>query len=207
MKMVLRIDRNLKIDKQSYTYREIFEDEFPELWSKANECLDLLRDMQKVVLDMTPPYRKHLCTVTNGGADESFMRYVLLCSIYAFARKINMIMNDECTWLAANCDDKSEDECREHKAVLESILDNIVLLDINDLLDNPIDGLVKLDKVGNSIHNHLDYMVFEHWSFQDIMGTSLRNFSKLKEDATNSVCHTEVNIQDLLSDNTARRMY
>ena len=50
-------------------------------------------------------------------------------------------------------------------------------------------------------------MVFEHWSFQDIMGTSLRNFSKLKEDATNSVCHTEVNIQDLLSDNTARRMY
>ena len=96
MKMVLRIDRNLKIDKQSYTYREIFEDEFPELWSKANECLDLLRDMQKVVLEMTSPYRKHLCSNTNGVGDESFMRYVLLCSIYAFAH-ISWFMRYRCS--------------------------------------------------------------------------------------------------------------
>ena len=203
--MALKIDKNSKIDNQGNTHRIIFENDFHELWSKANVCITSLRDLQKAVLELMPSYRKHLCTITNGGGDESLVKYVLLCSIYAFARVINMIMDDECTWLAENCHDKSEEEIWEHEAIFESMLDNIGLLDINDLLDNPFDGFVKLDKVRNCILNHQDYQVFKNWWFKDIVGYFHHHthHTDLMEAAINSVSPTEVNIHDLLSDDTA----
>lgn len=207
--MALKISKDSIVEGPVYTNREIFQKEFPELWSKANVCLNSLRDIQKTVLELIPSYRKHLCSITHGTEDKNLMGYVLLCSVYAFAREINMIMDKECTWLAENVHDKSEEEIREHEAILVSILDNIGLLDINDLLNNPFDGFVKLDKVGKSIKRHLDYQVFENWSFLDIMGYFHHHthHTDLIKAAINSVSPTAVNIQNLLNNDTAQRMY
>ena len=213
--MALKITKNYR---PSYTLREIFEDENPELWDKVQTLSKRLADLQEMVIPVMPLLQQQLPKdaglLNEVDAQIAFQSYILARSLYAFADESNKLLDSQCTSYAKalNAHDTydEEDALADLKKTID-ILDEVLL---EALLDDRVSGLHRLSAVTYKFKSRMGFGVFNAkkspWSFHDIMGTiinqGLRDATML-HDAINDIPPTSVSVTELLDDDEMRRVY
>ena len=212
--MALKIRKNYR---PSYTLREIFEDENPELWDKVQALSKRLADLQEMVIPVLPLRQQQLPKdaglLNEVNAQIAFQSYILARSLYAFADESNKLLDSQCTSYAKalNAHDTYEEDALADLKKTIDVLDEVPL---EALLDDRVSGLHRLSAVTYKFKSRMYFDVFKSekgsWSFHDVMGTiinqGLRDANML-QDAINDIPPTSVSVTELLDDDEMRRVY
>jgi hypothetical protein len=98
---MLRINKNTKL---AYTYRDIMELEFQQLWEGAQKYMEHLIQVQTKVVEMLPKYKGLLpdefAKLQGKEAQINLLDYIRLKSIYTFADKAFKVLDKFCHDLA-----------------------------------------------------------------------------------------------------------
>jgi hypothetical protein len=211
--MALKIRKNYR---PSYTLREIFEDENPELWDKVQALSKRLADLQEMVIPVLPLRQQQLPKdaglLNEVDAQIAFQSYILARSQYAFADESNKLLDSQCTSYvkALNAHDTYDEE--DALADLKKTIDVLDAAPLEALLDDRVSGLHRLSAVTYKFKSRMDFCVFNvgSWMFSDIMGLiiyyGLRDANML-HDAINDIPPTSVSVTELLDDDEMRRVY
>lgn len=211
----LKITKNNRL---SYTLREIFEDENPELWDKVQALSKRLADLQEMVIPIMPLLQQQLPKdaglLNEVDAQIAFQSYILARSLYAFADESNKLLDSQCTSYAKalNAHDTYNEE--DALADLKKTIDVFDEAPLESLLDDRVSGLHRLSAVTYKFKSRMDFDVFKSekgsWSFHDIMGTiinqGLRDANML-HNAVSDIPPTSVSVTELLDDDEMRRVY
>ena len=213
--MALKITKNYR---PSYTLREIFEDENPELWDKVQALSKRLSDLQEMVIPVMPLLQQQLPKdaglMNEVDAQIAFQSYILARSLYAFADESNKLLDSQCTSYAKalNAHDTYDEE--DALADLKKTIDVLDAAPLEALLDDRVSGLHRLSAVTYKFKSRMDFGVFNakksSWSFHDIMGTIIRQSlsdANMLHDAINDIPPTSVSVTELLDDDTLYRIY
>ena len=211
--MALKITKNYR---PSYTLREIFEDENPELWDKVQALSKRLADLQEMVIPVMPLRQQQLSKdaglLNEVDAQIAFQSYILARSLYAFADESNKLLDSQCTSYAKalNAHDTYDEE--DALADLKKTIDVLDDVPLKSLLDDRVSGLHRLSAVTYKFKGRMDFCIFNvgSWMFSDIMGSiicyGLRDANML-HDAINDIPPTSVSVTELLDDDEMRRVY
>jgi len=197
--------------EEPYTRREIMEEEQSELWKRATECVKKLSEVQKRVVELLPECRKLLPTQYADLQDETAQRVLLnhihLRSLYAFSNYIYKMIEEQYKELA-DCSVHGGRELREAEEVLQKTLDIVSEIPFDNLINDTVTGLLRINKIKERLREMLDFMVYSmehsHWSFRDIIGTIVNHGLTYDESlwryAIGSQDPTDSNIKELLDD-------
>ncbi len=201
-----------------YTHAEILEDDYPEIWDKAQELVGSLTALQEKIIPTLPKLHQQLPTniqqLQPPEAQINLQTYILARSLYSFAERVFKLLDEQCTELAKalNTHDRyaEDDALAEVKRTLE-ILANAPL---EEIVSDSVAGLLRLSSVTYEFEHRLYFPVFHmekaEWSFHDIMGT-IANLGlcrkDLLQDAINCALPTCVSVGKLLDDDTMQRVY
>ncbi len=210
----------LKITKNyrpSYTLREIFEGENPELWDKVQALSKRLADLQEMVIPVMPLLQQQLPKdaglLNEVDAQIAFQSYILARSLYAFADESNKLLDSQCTSYAKalNAHDTYEEDAL---ADLKKTIDVLDAAPLESLLDDRVSGLHRLSAVTYKFKGRMDFGVFNAkkspWSFHDIMGTIISqglSDANMLHNAINDIPPTSVSVTELLDDDEMQRVY
>lgn len=213
--MALKITKNYR---PSYTLREIFEGENPELWNEVQALSKRLADLQEMLIPVMPLRQQQLPKdaglMNEVDAQIAFQSYILARSLYAFADKSNKLLDSQCTSYAKalNAHDTYDEE--DAIADLKKTIDVLDDVPLESLLDDRVSGLHRLSAVTYKFKSRMDFGVFKSekgsWSFHDIMGTIIRqglSDANMLHDAINVIPPTSVSVTELLDDDVMRRVY
>lgn len=211
--MALQLTKNYR---PSYTLREIFEDENPELWDKVQALSKRLADLQEMVIPVLPLRQQQLPKdaglLNEVDAQIAFQSYILARSLYAFADESNKLLDSQCTSYAKalNAHDTYDEE--DALADLKKTIDVLDAAPLESLLDDRVSGLHRFSSLIYKFKIRMDFCVFNvgSWMFSDIMGLiiyyGLRDANML-HDAINDIPPTSVSVTELLDDDEMRRVY
>lgn len=204
--------------RPSYTLREIFEDENPELWDKVQALSKRLADLQEMVIPVLSLRQQQLPKdaglLNEVNAQIAFQSYILACSIYAFADEANKLLDRQCTSYAKalNAHDTYDEE--DALADLKKTIDILDEVPLEALLDDRVSGLHRLSAVTYKFKSRMDFGVFNAkkspWSFHDIMGTIISqglSDANMLHNAINDIPPTNVSVTELLDDDKLYRIY
>lgn len=173
--MALKITKNYR---PSYTLREIFEGENPELWNEVQALSKRLADLQEMVIPVMPLRQQQLPKdaglLNEVDAQIAFQSYILARSLYAFADESNKLLDSQCTSYAKalNAHDTYDEE--DALADLKKTIDVLDAAPLKSLLDDRVSGLHRLSAVTYKFKSRMYFDVFKSengsWSFHDIMG-------------------------------------
>ena len=211
--MALKITKNYR---PSYTLREIFEDENPELWDKVQALSKRLADLQEMVIPVLPLRQQQLPKdaglLNEVDAQIAFQSYILARSLYAFAYKSNKLLDSQCTSYAKalNAHDTYDEE--DALADLKKTIDVLDAAPLESLLDDRVSGLHRLSAVTYKFKSRMVFCVFNvgSWMFSDIMGSIICYGlcdANMLHDAINDIPPTSVSVMELLDDDEMRRVY
>lgn len=204
--------------RRVHTHAEILEDDYPELWGKAQELVVRLTALQEKIIPTLPKLHQLLPTniqeLQTPEAQINLQTYILARSLYAFAERVFKLLDEQCTELAKalNTSDRyAEDNAlSEVKRTLE-ILANAPLEEISS---DSVTGLLRLSDVTYEFEHRMDFSVFHmekaDWTFHDIMGTIANSGlcrEDLLQDTINCALPTCVSVGKLLDDDTMQRVY
>lgn len=207
---MLKITKNYR---PSYTLREIFEDENPELWDKVQALSKRLADLQEMVIPVLPLRQQQLPKdaglLNEVDAQIAFQSYILACSIYAFADEANKLLDRQCTSYAKalNAHDTYDEE--DALADLKKTIDILDKVPLGSLLDDRVFGLHRLSAVTYKFKSRMDFCVF-NWMFSDIMGLIICYGlcdANMLHNAINDIPPTSVSVTELLDDDASSRIY
>lgn len=207
---MLKITKNYR---PSYTLREIFEDENPELWDKVQALSKRLADLQEMVIPVLPLRQQQLPKdaglLNEVDAQIAFQSYILACSIYAFADEANKLLDRQCTSYAKalNAHDTYDEE--DALADLKKTIDILDKVPFGSLLDDRVSGLHRLSAVTYKFKSRMDFCVF-NWMFSDIMGLIICYGlcdANMLHNAINDIPPTSVSVTELLDDDASSRIY
>jgi hypothetical protein len=210
---MLKLTKNYR---PSYTLREIFEDENPELWDKVQALSKRLADLQEMVIPVLPLRQQQLPKdaglLNEADAQIAFQSYILARSLYAFADKSNKLLGSQCASYAKalNAHDTYDEE--DALADLKKTIDVLDEVPLEALLDDRVSGLHRLSAVTYKFKSRMDFGVFNvgSWMFSDIMGTIINqglSDANMLHDAINDIPPTSVSVTELLDDDVMRRVY
>ena len=208
--MALRISKGT----QPYTLAEIIDCDYPEQWSKAQALSNRLAALQErihstssILHQQLPADIKQLQKVD---AQMSLQNYILARSLYSFAEKVFMLLNEQCTELAKALNDNDRDAEEDAIAKLERTLEILANAPLKDIASDSLTGLLRLNRVTYEFEYRLYFTVVGNWSFHDIMGT-VANWGLCHEDilraAINDTPPTHTSVGKLLDDDTIQRVY
>ena len=213
--MALKITKNYR---PSYTLREIFEGENPELWNEVQALSKRLADLQEMVIPVMPLRQQQLPKdagmLNEVNAQIAFQSYILARSLYAFADESNKLLDSQCTNYAKalNAHDTYDEE--DALADLKKTIDILDEAPLETLLDDRVSGLHRLSAVTYKFKSRMDFGVFNAkkspWSFHDIMGTIISqglSDANMLHNAINDIPLTSVSVTELLDDDEMRRVY
>lgn len=201
-----------------YTHAEILEYDYPELWDKAQELVVRLTTLQEKIIPTLPKLHQLLPTniqeLQTPEAQINLQSYILARSLYAFAEKVFMLLDKQCTELAKalNTSDRYAEE--DALAEVERTLEILANARLEEIASDSVAGLLQLSSVTCEFEHRLDFSVFHmekaDWTFHDIMGT-IANLGLCREnllqDAINCTLPTCVSVGKLFDDDTMRRVY
>lgn len=201
-----------------YTHAEILEDDYPELWDKAQELVGSLTALQEKIIPALPKLHQQLPTniqqLQTLEAQINLQTYILARSLYAFAERVFTLLDEQCTELAQALNEKDSDAEDDALAKLERTLDILANAPLEDIASDSVTGLLRLSRVTCEFEHRLDFSVFHmekaDWTFHDIMGTiaSLGLCCEdLLQDAINCTLPNCVSVGKLLDDDTMQRVY
>ena len=201
-----------------YTLAEIIDCDYPAQWSKAQALSNRLAALQErinstssILHQQLPADIKQLQKVD---AQISLQNYILARSLYSFAEKVFMLLNEQCTELAKALNDKDRYAEEDALAEVERTLEILANAPLEDIASDSVTGLLRLSSVTYKFERRMDFPVFHmekaDWTFHDIIG-AIANlglcYEYLLQDAINCVLPTCVSVGKLLDDDTMRRVY
>lgn len=201
-----------------YTYAEILECDYPELWDNAQELVVRLTALQEKIIPTLPKLHQQLPTniqeLQTPEAQINLQTYILARSLYVFAEKVFTLLDKQCTELAQALNEKDGDAEKDALAEVKRTLEILANVPLKDIASNPQTGLQRLSDVTYEFEHRLDFPVFHmekaDWTFHDIMGT-IASLGLCREDlfqdAINCALPTCVSVGMLLDDDTMRRVY
>ena len=197
-----------------YTHAEILECDYPELWDKAQELVVRLTALQEKIIPTLPKLHQQLPTniqqLQTPEAQINLQTYILARSLYAFAGKVFMLLDKQCTELAKALNEKDSDAEDDALAEVERTLEILANAPLEDIAANPQTGLQRLSSVTCEFEHRLDFMVFYHASFHDIMWNIAHSglcYEDLLQEAINDALPIQISVGKLLDDDTMRRGY
>lgn len=195
-----------------YTYKEIVEIDYPEIWDLAKGCLQIAEAWQEMTVDLMPLYKKR----------STLLNYLKVRSIYGLARYVADQENRLCHQLAFCDNDQDHDGVDHAKIALADLFEAFGQVDAFDIVQDNKEGFHKLEQAVEGFGERTDFHVMDcyskedrhsTWSFRDITGNLKHGESSrdtLWEAANNSPDPTKPNIDGLMEseeDNKLIRMY
>ena len=144
--------------KRPYTYKEIIEIHYPEIWETAHECLKRLEVWQNLLLALLPDYKVLVPD------------YLKLRSIYGLAGFIWDNVNLLCHQLASGYDGQDQVDKVDVQKKLIGLFNAFGQVDIFDIIKDSKTGFQKLEQTVSGFGNGTDFPVLTSLSFQDIVG-------------------------------------
>lgn len=201
------------LDKRlPYTYKEIVEIDYPEIWDLAQRCVQITEAWQEMTVELMPLFKKH----------STLLNYLKVRSLYSFAYYIVNQVNRLCHELASCDNEQDQDGVDNARIALADLFEAFGKVDVIDIAQDNIKGFHKLEQAVESFGERTDFHVMDcyskegrhsTWSFLDIAGT-LKNgessYDSLWEAANNSPDPTKPNISGLMEseeDNKMIRIY
>ena len=195
-----------------YTYKEIIEIDYPEIWDLAQRCLQITEAWQEMTVELMPLFKKR----------SMLLNFLKVRSLYGFAHHIGKQVNRFCHELASCDNGQDQDGVDNAKIALADLFEAFGKVDALDIAQDNTEGFRKLGQAIEGFGERTDFHVMDcyskegrHsiWSFLDIAGT-LKNgessYDSLWEEANNSPDPTKPDIGGLMEseeDNNLVRMY
>lgn len=212
--MALKINRNTKA---SYTYRDIMENLFQQLWEGAQKYMEHLTQVQTKVVEMLPMYKSLLpdefAKLQGKEAQMNLLDYIRLKSIYTFADEAFNVLDKLCHDLvvAENAQDQEGIESNSFK------IEALCKIQLDDLISDEVTGFQRLCAKWQELRKEsiiTDWIVFNNkgrtWSFGDIVGT-INSYDLFNEslwrDATQNKDPEAVSVGKLLDSDEMIRIY
>lgn len=212
--MALKINRNTKA---SYTYRDIMENLFQQLWEGAQKYMEHLTQVQTKVVEMLPKYKSLLpdefAKLQGKEAQMNLLDYIRLKSIYTFADEAFNVLDKLCHDLvvAENAQDQEGIESNSFK------IEALCKIQLDDLISDEVTGFQRLCAKWQELRKEsiiTDWIVFNNkgrtWSFGDIVGT-INSYDLFNEslwrDATQNKDPEAVSVGKLLDSDEMIRIY
>lgn len=170
--------------KYSYTLSEIFKNEHPDLWGRAEKCIRDLGNWQKMAVELFPVYHQQVLEAskdrTSKMAQLVLMNYIKLRTIYAFAYEIWNKVNSECHNVAYAKNDNDRDGEEKATSALVKCLEGFERISIIDIVKDEVSGFFRLYKQVEDYDSIPDILQVLLWisedgchiqlSFRDIVG-------------------------------------
>lgn len=212
--MTLQINRNTK---SAYTYRDIMENKFQQLWEGAQKYMEHLTQVQTKVVEMLPKYKSLLpdefAKLQGKEAQMNLLDYIRLKSIYTFADEAFNVLDKLCHDLvvAENAQDQEGIDSNSFK------IEALCKIQLDDLISDEVTGFQRLCAKWQDLRKEsiiTDWIVFNNkgrtWSFGDIVGT-INSYDLFNEslwrDATQNKDPEAVSVGKLLDSDEMIRIY
>ena len=195
-----------------YTYKEIVEIDYPEIWDLAQRCLQIAEAWQEMTVELMPLFKKR----------SMLLNYLKVRSLYGLAHYIVKQVNRFCHELASCENEQDQDGVDNAKIALADLFEAFGKVDALDIAKDSVEGFRKLEQAIEGFGERTDFHVMDcyskegchsTWSFLDIAGT-LKNgessYDSLWEAVNNSPDPTKPNISGLMEseeDNKMIRIY
>ena len=198
--------------RRPYTYKEIVEIDYPEIWDLAQRTLQIAEAWQDMTLDLMPLFNKR----------STMINYLKVRSLNSFAYYIVEEVNRLCHKLAFCADEQDRDGVDNLKIALADLFEAFGKVDVIDIAQDNKEGFRKLEQAVEGFGERTDFHVMDcysnegchsTWSFHDIAGALKKGESSrdtLWEAVNNSSKPTKPNIGGLMDaeeDNKLIRMY
>ena len=214
----LTIDKLGNVKKRPYTYKEIVEIDYADVWKVSVEYLNMLNGWQDLLVKKAlPPMKDIVSSATENrgskNAQQALLNYLKLRSIYGFAHYIWGNVNYWCHELGVSANEHNQGDINRAQAELIRLFETLgkVLDDISDSVGDNTTGFQKLEKVISCFGSTTDFQVLRQWSFRNIVNSIKNDIPEnLWESALNDDIPTEPNVGGLMEseeDNKCIRMY
>lgn len=210
--MALKINKDIKLS-YSHTLKEIMEVDQQELWLQATECVKKMSEVQRCIVELLPECRKQLPEsfkeLNDVKAQSNLANHIRLRSLFALCEKIWEIIEDKCKALA-ECSGRDVSKERDVQESLLVTLTAVAEFPFDSIIEDINKGLHRINEQKDKFKENLDFMVYENWSFRDIIGTIDIigiTHQELWKSVLNSRDPEASNLKNLLDDNTMVRVY
>lgn len=204
----------LKLGKNTnscFTYSEIMEQEFNQLWCDSQKYVEHLTLMQENIVKMIPKYKillpNEFESLQDKKAQINLFNYIRLRSIYTYADKAFKVLDTLCKDLVNAEGDNIG--IMDASSKIEALYD----ISLDDFITDEITGFMRLyikwkELKGKSIIK--DWTVFGKWTFGDIAGSISDKgmcYKKLWQETINDSIPEKVSIGKLLDSDELIRIY
>lgn len=211
--MTLLTGKNCKC--VSYSFREIIENQFSEIWESSNECTHKLENWQKKVVGHFPSYYQLVFddykNQASKDAQQHLLNYFKLRSIYGLAYCIWNKVNQQCHKLASCANEFDYEGINKAKSALNDILDRVRHIpSIQGCVEDEVNGFARFQQVVELFGDRFDFHVIDSYdddghhttgSYLDICG-GIQNYGLqcefLWELAKQGVVPIQPNIKGLM---------
>ena len=196
-----------------YTLAEIIDCDYPEQWSKAQTLSNRLAALQEMIIPIFSILHQQLPAEVKQlqalDAQMALQNYILARSLYSFAEKVFMLLDQQCAELAKALNDYDRYAEEDALAKVERTLEILANAPLEDIASDSLTGLLRLSSVIDRFKYTLGVSVGK-WEFHDIMGI-IAHYGLCREDllqvANNCALPTCVSVGKLLDDDTMQRVY
>lgn len=197
-----------------YTKREILQKEYPDFWCGANELVRILRELQNLIVELLPQYKKVLPITFEKLEDENHqiicLNYIKYRILYAFAEAVWKKTEQHCTDIATKPNDNDP-----AKAALIHSFEVFDAYPLEDIVGTDKTGYETMNEMIEKFEPHFVFKVLSigSWDYHDITGViqsyglKSKQFEQLWKDALADSDPTKTSIGELLDDNEPERFY
>ena len=167
-----------KKTKPAYTYRDLMELEFQQLWEGAQKYMEHLTQVQTKVVEMLPKYKSLLpdefAKLQGKEAQMNLLDYIRLKSIYTFADEAFNVLDKLCHDLVVAENAQNQEGIESNSFKIEALCK----IQLDDFITDEVTGFQRLNEKWQELRGDsiiIDWIVFNNkgytWSFGDIVGT------------------------------------
>ena len=209
-----------------YTYKEIVEIDYPEIWDLAQSCTQMLHGWQEMLVEPMQVFHEHILgdveDRTSENAQVTFLNYLKMRSLYGLACEIWEQVNHWCHELGVSGNVRDNEGVNKARVALADLFEAFARVDVIDIAQDTTKGLQKLEQAVNAFGTFHEFHVMPNyhndvqwgnWGFRDIIGIIAAHGLQddaLWESALHDTVPTAPNIGGLMDseeDNKLIRMY
>ena len=189
-----------------YTKREILQKEYPDFWAGANELVRILKELQNLIVELLPQYKKVLPITFENLEDKNYqiicLNYIKCRILYAFAEAVWKRTEQHCIDIAKKSNDYHSFEVFAEYPLI-------------DIVGNEEAGYNTMNEMIEKYEPNIYFKVLSigSWEYNDIKGViqgyglKSKQFEQLLNDAMTDQNPTKASFGELLDDNEPQRLY
>lgn len=167
-----RIGKSIHV---SYTRKDIMEDNYSNLWSKADTLANKLVNLQEKVIGLLLEANRLLPSRVEALKDEeaqaNFLIYIRLRALYAFAEKLWKVIEEQSRKLAEATSHQYHLDIEDAEEALEETLNIAYAIPFEELIDRNEYGLLELFEIRSQFKPDIEdpVVLYKGGMFSDIV--------------------------------------